>query len=462
MLEINPRDLKLFVVKETTSGTLAFPAQANALRVAAYPELTEQVSYSDSEEIRNSLNLADRTQDKKAAGTLKLKILARLDGVGTNLIKPPMGDVLFQALMGKKAAFSALVGVGGVSSGDVSIPFDTLSGDWPPSRGVLHLSDGLNDELVYYSGLTQTDATSGSFTGCVRGYAGSTAAAFLATDAVALANPAYIQQMGRPTFSVWYQMGEVIWFARGCTVSTLALSLANKGNPTFDLDGGFMERGRAGKATLNGAVTASTVLTLAAGEAKRFTLGARIQNVTAADTNAGAGYEVVAVDTLNHQITLASAVTWANGAVIQGYLPAHLDMGAELKSADSMVQLDAVEAVPTGGNINISAPIRYLDEEISPNPPTDFVEQRRDIKASLESVFKTADLELIHDAEEGTTRAFGLRLGDGTAGMTLWVDLPKCHLQIPPTQVADEVVKKTLELTALDSDVERSAFISIV
>lgn len=94
------RQQTVFAVKETTKGTLAFPAAAAPLIVpAGYISLNQNPSFTNSEEIKNSRDLLSQFQDMTPAGTFSCPIYARPSGaLGT----PPMGDVLFESLLGLK------------------------------------------------------------------------------------------------------------------------------------------------------------------------------------------------------------------------------------------------------------------------------------------------------------------------------------------------------------------------
>jgi len=469
MVEINPRKIKLFITKEPSRGALTFPNSSHSVLSAGWPEFDQAIHYSDSPEIRESGNIAERTKDKNSAGTAKLALLVRPQGLLNNQVQEPMGGALFEALQGKKLTFSTTIGTGGITASATTLPFGAITGDQPAPRGVLLLDDGVNTELVLYQALSLTkdgsgNITSGSFDNCTRGYGSTTAQSFLAGDAVSLSNPCYAQSFGRPSLSVWYELDGVIFFSRGVSISNLNLNLSNKGYPQFDLTGGFMEQGRAGKASLLSAATASVTLQLKAGEASHYSVGARVQNMSTGDTNGGLGYEVIAVDLGLDQLTLNTAVTWGINEMIQGYLPQYTELGSPLKSQDTYAELDNLHTIPTGGSFSVLADVKYLEEEISPGAPSDFAEDQREIKASLDSVFAASDLKLLTDTEQGTTFRYALRLGDGTAGASCWIDLPRCHAQVPPTKVANAVLSKTLDLVALDpvGETERSALISFI
>lgn len=94
------RQQVVFAVKETIRGVLAFPAAAAPLVVpAGYVDLSQNPSFTNSEEVRNSRDVLAQFQDATPAGSFSLPLYARPDGSAGNV---PMGDVIFESLLGAK------------------------------------------------------------------------------------------------------------------------------------------------------------------------------------------------------------------------------------------------------------------------------------------------------------------------------------------------------------------------
>lgn len=97
------RQQTIFCLKETTAGTLVHPASAGTTPytiAAGYAELNQEPSFTNSEEIINSRDVIDRFVDKRPAGTWSIPIYVKPSGTAGTA---PMGDVLFECLMGTKA-----------------------------------------------------------------------------------------------------------------------------------------------------------------------------------------------------------------------------------------------------------------------------------------------------------------------------------------------------------------------
>lgn len=91
----------VFAVKEETKGTAVFPTVAAQLIEAAGTfDINQQASFTDSEEINETLDVLERFQDQVGAGSWSCPVYLRPSGTaGTQ----PMGKVLFESLMGIEA-----------------------------------------------------------------------------------------------------------------------------------------------------------------------------------------------------------------------------------------------------------------------------------------------------------------------------------------------------------------------
>ena len=87
-----------FAVPEETKGTAVYPTTtAHRIVTAGTADINQQASFSDSEEIANSLDILERFQDQMGAGSWSVPMYIKLSGtLGT----APMGGVLIESLMG--------------------------------------------------------------------------------------------------------------------------------------------------------------------------------------------------------------------------------------------------------------------------------------------------------------------------------------------------------------------------
>lgn len=93
------RSQKVFVVPETTKGTLAYPTAAHAVFPTNSVDLQQQPGYSESEEIMDTRSLIDEFRDATAAGSWSIDVYARPTAAGT----VPVEGALIEAALGAKA-----------------------------------------------------------------------------------------------------------------------------------------------------------------------------------------------------------------------------------------------------------------------------------------------------------------------------------------------------------------------
>lgn len=87
----------IFVVPETTRGTLAYPSNSHLVVPAGYGNIGQVPSYTDSEEIVDSRSLIDQFRDALPAGTWSLPMYLRPSG---SLGVAPQGAAMWEALFG--------------------------------------------------------------------------------------------------------------------------------------------------------------------------------------------------------------------------------------------------------------------------------------------------------------------------------------------------------------------------
>lgn len=87
-----------FACSETTKGTAVFPTEAAEMIISAGPaSINQQPTFTNSDEINNSLDVLGRFQDQVGAGSFTVPMYIRPGGAAGSV---PMGAVLFESLMG--------------------------------------------------------------------------------------------------------------------------------------------------------------------------------------------------------------------------------------------------------------------------------------------------------------------------------------------------------------------------
>jgi hypothetical protein len=458
---LNPLNIKMFVKDEVTAGTLIFPVAADGIVPASYPVSDRNVSYTDSPEIRASLNMKDQIKDKDAAGSFNFNMLLRPNSKTAKVVDAPMGSVAYKGFQGKVQSYTAGIDTG-IDAVVTSITFDTLVGDTPPDVGVIKITEGGSTEAVKYTGITWATTTSGTFTGCTRDYDGAGASAFTTAATIEDGSKTYRQQITRGTFSFWYEMDEVVYGMAGCTVSGMNINPTNKGYPTVELSGGFMTKVFAGQGTLNGAVAASADLIMQNGETEYFKAGARIYNKTTDDDKSGVGYEILSIDAATHKLTIDTAVSWSSADEIVGFLPTPTVIGSTLASEDTVVKVDTTIKKPTSLSITNTAPIQYIEDEITSEAISEYVAGKRTNEVSVTMLMRNSELAVFNQADSDTKRILNIQFGDGTMGGTVVLYYPRCTVQVPKVSTNEPVENITFTMSPLDTDKEDAFFICFI
>ena len=92
------REHVIFAVKETTKGTLAFPAATDLVIPAGNGSIGQAPTYTDSEEIVDSRSLMDQFRDALSAGTWNLPMYMRCGAAGAS----PQGSAILESQFGSK------------------------------------------------------------------------------------------------------------------------------------------------------------------------------------------------------------------------------------------------------------------------------------------------------------------------------------------------------------------------
>lgn len=104
-----------YAVEETTKGTAVYPtAAAQRVVTAGTAEINQQASFTDSDEVINSLDLIERFQDQMGAGSWSAPMYIRPSGAAGTA---PMGGVLLESLMG----LETIVGSTSVTYGQATV-----------------------------------------------------------------------------------------------------------------------------------------------------------------------------------------------------------------------------------------------------------------------------------------------------------------------------------------------------
>lgn len=443
------RKQRVFATKEHTKGALTFPnGTTDFIRPAGNATINQDPSFTDSEELKNTLDVLDQFTDAMPPGAWNLAMYLRPAGLGNN----PQGSVLLECLLGdKNEATTASLSVH-LTAASTAASYRKLAGGSLPTKGILLV----DSEYIHYSGLTESNATQGQFTGLTRGYSG-TAAIHLATSSnVQLKSVFYKEATDCSTFSLWVETDHFVQGLSGCTVAQGTLSLDNKGGAKITFNGEGMEMVWAGTSALSTNTAASDV-TVTVDDASIFSAGAYIQNSTKGDNRSGSGYSIVTSNATTNQLILANAISeaWATDDVICGYLPTETAIGTAIENRDTAILVNEVSTTIKKCDLNIGCPKQYVADEIGTDYPEDFMGNVRDINATLGIYFREADAKYFSEGKAGNQVPITVTFGD-TAGYKAEVYMKKCRLKVPQVTFNAPAVELSIAMKALGTDGEDS------
>ena len=271
-------------------------------------------------------------------------------------------------------------------------------------------------------------------------------------------------QGAKESFTLWSLKDHFLEIAVGCSVDELVITPEKDKTITLAFSGKCMKKIWCGTGALGaGEVEAQTVLTVS--DEKQFGVGAFIWNVTQDDDNSGAGYEVTAIDTVAHTITIDPAVPtggWDSGDVLAPFLPTGTKIGTVVEGRKLALTFGGTATTVKTASVNIKDAAYFLEDEVtSSGYCEDFIDgENREITAEMELLFRTEKVALFYDAFNNTTKIFQLILGS-TAGYRMKVLCSYTKMMMPKPTFDGPAVKIPVSVKALGSSGEDSCTITI-
>ena len=248
----------------------------------------------------------------------------------------------------------------------------------------------------------------------------------------------YAQATGKPSFSLCYRRGYMVFYCLGATVHELKLALGHQGPVELDFSGRFLTRLWMGDDQMAVASLAAATQ-IAVTDVQRFAVGGRVYNPLCAaaggtaDEGAGQGYEIVAVDLVNHLLTLAAplAFDWALGEEVKGWLPASLPQGSPILAKECSLLVGGVAGKVQTAELTLSDGVHYIEDEITNlGHPTDYIEAERKVSGSYSGYFRKEDAGLFAQGLSGAQASLDFVLGS-QAGGRMTFSLPKVPFEVP-------------------------------
>lgn len=475
------RKQKVFAVKETTSGTLAFPSASDFIMPAGPATIKQTPDFINSEEINDSLDVIDQFQNAQPPGDWSCNMYLRLPDDHKEDVQ---GDILLECLQGSKIAGDTITCA---LSADIlitatEIAYTGLSGETRlPETGVIHITDGdTNDEVFYYRGITASSTTAGTFKNCIRGWDGTAPAAHTgATDGpyvMKLRSNWYRQAVNSPTFSLWVMTDHFTQGLSGCTVNSGSVGVDNEGAVTFTMSGQGMAMVWAGTDDVS-AESASGQKTVNVDDSSKFSVGAYVCCLQAdgtIDSNTTSGYLIdsIASET-SFTVTTNLAETWAVDDEVYGYLPTGTTVPNAIESRYTYVWVDDTQGKFRSSDLAFNVPKNYIIDEVGTTNPEGFVEDVREITTDMNVYFRKDDAKYFELGSLGNTFKMHLLFGnmgtstppDGTGFdevRKLGISMPKARSNTPTIGIEGATVTLAMPTTALGVNGEDSCDIVII
>jgi hypothetical protein len=437
---------RVFAAKEHTKGSLTFPSGTDFVKPAGNAVLNQSPSFSDSEELSNTLDVLDQFQDATPPGDWSLTMYARPGGLGSD----PQGAVLFESLLGTRVTGSTASLHFGIAADSTQASYRNLSGSLP-EKGVIQIGT----EYIYYGGITETNATQGVFTSLSRAYSGSAAVHAVGAN-ITLKSIFFKEATKSSSFSLWIETDHFIQGLSGCTASRAVIGVDNQGAVGIDFSGQGMEMVWAGTCSLASDFSAGAT-TIKVEDAKLYSAGSYIQNYTQSINNSNKGFEVLSSNATNDTLLLGTAITgtWASGDVIKGYLPTETQIGTAIEGKDTAVEFNNVSTSFRNCDLTVSCPKQYITDEVGTIFPQDYMEDVREITSTLGLYFRESDAKFFRDGYDGNEIPIKLTFGN-TAGYKMELFMKKCRLQVPTINPAAPAMELQIPMKALGTTGEDS------
>lgn len=437
------RRQKVFAVVEDVKGTLKFPAASDYVLPAGNAVINQTPSFSDSEELIDSLDIIDQFQNATPPGDFSVPMYVRPSGVLGTI---PQGNRLLVSLQGLVYNATAATLNGAITKAGATVKVDGIKSGLLPRVGVIQIGT----ELIRYTGKIASTSTAATLTGCTRGHNSTTATNHSDDVAVTMKCVFYKQSTTSPSFSLWVETDHFVQGLSGCAVNDGVLSLTNEGGLHFDMSGQGMRMVWAGKDELTAeANSAATLLSVVS--AKRFSVNGRVYNYTALDSNGATGYNITRVDTTLNKIAVTPGIsaTWASGDVVRGFLPTGTKVGSVIEGKDAVVHFSGVSAKFRSTQINFNTPKAFITDEVGTAYPEDYIEDVRSISSDNFSLyFRKESAKYFAEGYAGNEIPISLFFGD-TVGYKMTVVFPRTKLQVPKVEFSSPAVLLTIPMKAL-------------
>jgi hypothetical protein len=236
------------------------------------------------------------------------------------------------------------------------------------------------------------------------------------------------------SFSMWVKKGNNVFAVRGCTVEKLDVSIGGDAIATLKWTGKYMQRLRCGQVAASGTVgQAATVITLASGGALRFQVGMYVTIGT--DNNAGAGYQISAVNYNLNTITITPGLGTAQGSgptVYPWWPVGAAEYGTPGFGKLGVVTVNGSNFVTLTDTLSLTNNITYYDKEKNDVYTAERFGRpgKRNVDGNLNGFFVDEAMSYIYRDDYNQKDALIIPVGN-VAGSIMQINVPYAEYRAP-------------------------------
>ncbi len=446
----------VFACLEDVSGILQKPTAEDYIVPRGNASMNQTPETTDSEELSESLNVLAVFQNAVEAGEASIPMYLRLPSDGGRM----QGHALLLAAMGNVQEPDTATATlsDDIDAEAVTLTVSDISGGFFPPRGIVQI----DDEQILYTATTLDGTTVTALTGCVRGYAGTTADTHSASATLTLKTRTYSQDVCRNTVSIWMRNDNMVTFGSGGVVTSTEFALSRESGQSVDFTVQFRQMGWAGRSYVGSIEDQNITVVDVSGELSQvmsYTAGGYIKNTTKADDNSGAGFHVTAVDYDAGTITIDGDISsWEADDQLDAWLPSATAIGQPIESRHARVFLDDKTGRVREGSLSIGTPTEFLFE-IGDEYPGESLDTTREISMTMDSYLRAKEARELGRGYEGYEIPVAVLFGK-TTGLTLSVHLSRVKMVMPEIGTDGAAFTLSRNGTALGVNGEDAVYIA--
>lgn len=255
----------------------------------------------------------------------------------------------------------------------------------------------------------------------------------------------------RPSLTLWFKQGHFVYMAWGTIFGRMSAPI-RAGNTDdavaqMALTAFFAELRWTGTDLANETITTiQTDLTVV--DARKFTVGSFIQkkdqSTGAINDNAGAGFQVTAVNYTTNVLTITPGITNTNpNDIIQPWLPTGTELGDPVHGRLGLATRGGINLPLLSSEIILDNKIKMLNEEKNAlDFPNRFIHATaRDVNINTDVYFDANVSKFFHESKESTQADVTIPIGN-VAGKQVKFVLKNVELNPPDVSGAEEKIMR--------------------